>query len=104
MGAQINMNGSFKDDGISDKTKVTLPLSLQIIVYIFIISTTITLAMGWDSLVTKDEKHDEKIQVIESNKLDKTTYEKDRSNDKIIEEINGKKLDAIMKKLKIENY
>lgn len=104
MGGSINMNGKIEDNGINQNTKVTLPIYLQIIILISVISFTATAVLGYAFQIGKDEKHDEKIKVLEDGKLDKSTYDKDRSNDKIMQDLNSRKLDAIMKKLKIDNY
>lgn len=92
------------DNGLNNNTKVTLPLYLQIIILISVISITATAVLGYARMVSKDDKHDDAIVELKENKLDKTTYDKDRSNDAIRQEQNGKKLDAIMRKLNIENY
>lgn len=101
---ELKMEGKIEDNGLNQYTKVTLPIYLQIVILISIISFTVTAVLGYVKQVNKDEYHDEKIIELKENKLDKSTYEKDRSNDKIIQEMNGKKLDAIMKKLNIDNY
>lgn len=103
MGAEITMNGKI-DNGINQNTKVTLPLYLQIVILISVISFTITAVLGYANQVAKDEKHDTSIQELKDNKLDKSKYENDQNIQKLQQEINGKKLDAIMKKLNIENY
>lgn len=100
---EIKMEGKI-ENGFNQNTKVTLPLYLQIVILISIISFTVTAVLGYVKQVNKDEYHDEKIVELKENKLDKTTYEKDRSNDEILQKQNGKKLDAIMRKLSIENY
>lgn len=100
---ELKMEGKV-DNGISENTKVVLPLPLQITIWISIIIITASVVAGYFNLTGKDESHDRNIIELKEQKLDKTTYDKDRSNDAIRQETNGKKLDAIMRKLNIENY
>ncbi len=97
--AKIKVNGS-----ITPETKIVLPLPLQITIIISIIIITSSVVGGYFKMTGNIDNHEEKIKTLQDGKLDKTTYDKDRSNDKIFQEINSKKLDAIMKKLNVDNY
>ncbi len=92
------------ESNITPDTKIILPLPLQITIIISIVIIPATTVGGYFKMTGSIDKHTEQIQDLDNNKLDKSEYQKDKSVEKVLQEQNSKKLDAIMRKLNIENY
>ena len=89
-----------KVEGLSQNTKVTLPLYLQIVILLSVITFTATAVMGYAKLISNDSTHETKLSELQDKKLDKTTYEKDKDlNDYKYQEV-VKKLEEILQELK----
>jgi len=91
-------------DTLSQNTKLTLPIYLQIVILFSVITFTATAVLGYAKLISNDTDFAREIKELKDSKLDKTTFEKEKEVRETKENERDKKLDAIMKKLKIEYY
>lgn len=93
-------------NGITNKTKVSLPLGVFIVLCITIISITISSLFGITNFKNTEQLHSSKITELECNKLDKAEYNHDKNLNRVRDSLTiERKLNLILKKLKIpEEY
>jgi hypothetical protein len=88
------------ENGITEKTKISLPISVWVVMIIFIVSVIVSATFSYSNLVGTDKENKQCIE----KKLDKEIFEQYKYQQSVDQKELNRKLDLMMKHFQIKDY